>query len=225
MSRRLWLLITIVVLMIALGCLWQWLTMGDTVTPEAMERLLADTMQMREAVWAPVVLLAIYPIAAVIVFPLTVLVGATGLIFGPWWGTGYALAGTMCSSIATYWLGRALGRDVLARYGSERIHGMADALARHGIRTMIIFNLLPLAPFTFTNMVAGACRLRFSEYLLGSIIGIAPGLIAVTVAGSQLGVLLQNHHLGDTGLAIGALIAAVAVLLLLRHLARRRNGP
>ncbi|MDZ7809559.1 MAG: hypothetical protein U5L11_04595 [Arhodomonas sp.] len=37
---------------------------------------------------------------------------------------------------------------------------------------MIVVSLLPLAPFTVTNLVAGAFHLRFRDYMLGTLIGI-----------------------------------------------------
>lgn len=224
MPKRLWLLILIVVVMAVLGGLWQWLAMGETLTPETLQGVLADTMYLRDTVWAPLVLLAIYAVASVIVFPLTILVGATGLIFGPWLGLAYGLAGTMLASATTYWLGRQLGRDTLERYGGQRINKLAKALADRGIRTMIVFNLLPLAPFTFTNMIAGACHLRFRDYMIGSVIGILPGLAAVTVAGSQLGSLLKANSLSNVLIAVGALAVAAVVLLGLRYMAQRRQS-
>ncbi|WP_106477673.1 TVP38/TMEM64 family protein [Phytohalomonas tamaricis] len=224
MPRRLWLLVLIVVVMAVLGGVWQWLAMGDNLTPETLQNVLAETMYLRNTVWAPMVLMVIYVVASIVVFPLTILVGTTGLIFGPWLGLAYGLTGTMLASMSTYWLGRKLGRDTLVRYGGQRINKLADALANRGIRTMIVFNLLPLAPFTFTNMIAGACHLRFRAYMIGSFIGILPGLAAVTVAGSQLGSLLQTSSLSNVLLAAGAVAVAAAVLLTLRHLAQRRES-
>ncbi|MCM5705417.1 TVP38/TMEM64 family protein [Larsenimonas salina] len=223
MPRRLWLLITLIALLVGLCGLWQWLAMGDVLTVPNLRELLASGIGLRDAGWAPFALMGIFVVASLLVFPLTLLVGATGLIFGSWLGLAYALTGTMLASAATYYVGRKLGRDALVRYGGSRINALADGLADRGIRTMIVFNLLPLAPFTFTNMIAGACRLRFSAYMLGSFIGILPGLAAVTIAGSQLGELLNAPNLDGLWLTLGIIAAALAILLTLRQMAKRRQ--
>lgn len=223
MTRRLWPIVLIIALMAALGGFWQWLAMGDALTAERLEELLGETLSLRHVWWAPPVLMLTYLLGSLVMFPLTVLVGATGLIFGPWWGLFYALTGTMMASSGTWLLGRALGRDLLEKYGGARIRKLAGSISRHGIRTMILFNLLPLAPFTFTNMIAGACRMPYPIYMIGSVIGILPGLAAVTVAGSQLGELLQTRSL-DNLLWLGVAVAAVVALAaLLRWMSTRRQ--
>ncbi|MCM2129952.1 TVP38/TMEM64 family protein [Larsenimonas rhizosphaerae] len=224
MPRRLWLIIGLLALLLALGGLWQWLAMGDVLTPGNLRQLLASTLVLRETIWAPLALMALYVVASLVVFPLTVLVGATGLIFGSWWGLAYALAGTMLASAVTYYAGRRLGRDALISHGGERVNKLANGLANRGIRTMIVFNLLPLAPFTLTNMLAGACRLRFGAYMIGSFIGIVPGLAAVTIAGSQLGSLIHSNSRDGLWISIAVIAMAVALLALLGHLARRRQA-
>ncbi|MFC0269731.1 TVP38/TMEM64 family protein [Kushneria aurantia] len=214
MNRRLWLVIIVITLMAALGGFWQWLVMGDSLNAEKLEQLLSETISLRHTWWAPPLLMVIYPVGSLVLFPLTILVGATGLIFGPWWGLFYAVAGTMVASSATWLLGRMLGRDLLEKYGGERIRKLADSISRYGIRTMILFNLLPLAPFTFTNMIAGAARMPYATYMIGSLIGILPGLAAVTIAGSRLGELLRSRSMGDLlwlGVAIAAVIGLAAL--------------
>lgn len=223
MNRRVWLVIIVIVLMVAMGGFWQWLAMGDAITPEKLEQWLGETMSLRESWWAPPALMLTYMIGSLIMFPLTILVGATGLIFGPWWGLFYALSGTMVASTATWLLGRLLGRELLTRYGGDRIQRLADSVSRHGIRTMIVFNLLPLAPFTFTNMIAGACRMPYGIYMLGSVIGIVPGLAAVTIAGSRLGELIRSRSLDDLIWLIAAVVGVIVLGLVFRWISRRRQ--
>ncbi|WP_456269512.1 TVP38/TMEM64 family protein [Kushneria sp. AK178] len=223
MTRRVWLVIFVIVLMGALAGFWQWLAMGDAITPEKLEQWLGETMRLRESWWAPPALMMTYMIGSLVMFPLTILVGATGLIYGPWWGLAWALSGTMVASTATWLLGRVLGRELLTRYGGDRIHRLADSVSRHGIRTMVVFNLLPLAPFTFTNMIAGACRMPYGFYMIGSVIGIVPGLAAVTVAGSRLGELIRSRSLDNLVWLVAAVAGVVALGLFFRWVSRYRQ--
>ena len=178
MSRPLSILLIVLLALVSLGLLWQWLAMQDLLTVDSLMALAQGSVAWRDTSWAVLVVVAIYAAASLVMFPLSLLVGATGLLFGPWWGFAYALAGTLAASNLTWWIGRRLGRDALLRHGGKHLKGLSRYLSGRGIRTMTIVNLLPLAPFTLTNMMAGAFHLRFRDYMIGSTLGIVPGLAA-----------------------------------------------
>ncbi|TDX31724.1 putative membrane protein YdjX (TVP38/TMEM64 family) [Modicisalibacter xianhensis] len=223
MSRPLLIVIVSLVVLAGLGLLWQWLAMNDALSPERLMELVQYSVAWRDSPWAVLVVVAVYAGASLVVFPLSILVAVTGLMFGPWWGFGYALAGTLVASATTYWAGRKLGRDALLRHGGHRLNGIAKHLAGRGIRTMTVVNLLPLAPFTLTNMMAGAFHLRFRDYMLGSLIGIVPGLVGMTLLGSQLGSLVTAENRSELYYALGGLVLAVLVLLGLKRYATYRQ--
>lgn len=223
MSRSLGLLTAVLTLLIALGLLWQWLAMQDLLTVDSLMALAKGSVAWRDAPWAVLVVMAVYAGASLVMFPLSLLVALTGLLFGPWWGFGYALAGTLSASVLTWWVGRKLGRDALLRYGGQRLKGLSRYLSGRGIRTMTVVNLLPLAPFTLTNMMAGAFHLRFRDYMIGSTLGILPGLAGVTLLGSQLGQLAAADSRQDVVMALGGLVLGAAMLYGLKRWAERRR--
>lgn len=223
MSRPLGILALLLTLLVALGLLWQWLAMQDLLTVDAILALARGSLAWRDAPWAVLAVMAVYAGASLVMFPLSLLVGATGLLFGPWWGFGYALAGTMAASLLTWWVGRRIGREALLRHGGRRLRGLSRYLSGRGIRTMALVNLLPLAPFTLTNMMAGAFHLRLRDYMLGSLLGIAPGLAGVTLLGSQLGELATAESHGELAWGAGGLLLAVLLLVALKRWADRRR--
>lgn len=226
MSRSLGIAITVATVLVCLGLLWQWLSMHDMLTPQRLLGFAQYSLAWRDTPWAILVITAIYTGASLLVFPLSLLVAVTGLLFGPWWGFTYALAGTMAASIATYWAGRKLGREALLRHGGRRLNGLAKRLAGRGIRTMTVVNLLPLAPFTLTNMMAGAFHLRFRDYMLGSLLGIVPGLIGMTLLGSQLASLISAENRSELVFALGGIVLGIVVLLgLKRYASGRQQRP
>ncbi|MBS9402697.1 TVP38/TMEM64 family protein [Halomonas sp. TRM85114] len=207
--------------LVIMGGLWQWLAMQDLLTVANLKRLAAGTLAWRDSPLAFVVVMGIYATALLVMFPLSLMVAATGLIFGPTWGFVYATLGTLASSVVSYWVGRRLGRETLMAYGGHHLEGMSRYLAKRGIRTMTLINLLPLAPFTLTNMMAGAFHLRFRDYMLGSLLGILPGLGAVTLLGSQLGELITAENRQELLWSLGGLALGIALLVGLRHLSSR----
>ncbi|WP_236645297.1 TVP38/TMEM64 family protein [Aidingimonas lacisalsi] len=222
-------LVTLLIALAAIGALWQWLALQQQLSPQTLLALAQGSLAWRDASWAVLVIIAIYASASLMMFPLSILVAATGLLYGPWWGFLYALGGTMTASILTYWVGRRLGRDALLRHGGQHLRGASRYLAGRGIRTMTIVNLLPLAPFTLTNMLAGAFHLRFFDYVIGSVVGIVPGLLGITLLGSQAGELVQAENRWEFVWAMAGLAAGVALLYAMKRYAaykqRHRKPP
>nr|WP_298414671.1 TVP38/TMEM64 family protein [uncultured Halomonas sp.] len=223
MSRQLIVVIAVLVVLACLGLLWQWLAMNDVLTAERLYGLVDYASAWRDSPLAILVVTAVYILASLVMFPLSILVAVTGLLFGPWWGFGYSMVGSLATSVVTFWLGRRLGRDALLHYGGQRLNKVARLLAGRGVRTMTLINLLPLAPFTLTNMLAGAFHLKFRDYMLGSLIGITPGLLGISLLGSQLGSLLTAGNRSELLYALGGIVLAVMVLIGLKRYSTRKQ--
>ncbi|MEX1147481.1 MAG: TVP38/TMEM64 family protein [Sphingomonadales bacterium] len=209
--------------LITLGLLWQWLVVQDVLTVDRVRMWVGSASAWRDNPWTFLVVMASYAGALLVMFPLSLMVVLTGLVFGPIWGFFYATLGTLTSSVVSYWVGRRLGRDALMTYGGRHLRGMSRYLAKRGIRTMTVINLLPLAPFTLTNMMAGAFHLRFRDYMIGSTLGIVPGLAAVTLLGSQLGALLTATSRPELLWSLAGLSAGIILLVALRRYTVRRG--
>lgn len=226
MLRKVLLAFCSLVVLILLGLVWQWLAARDLFDAHTLLRLLQGSLAWRDTPWAGAVVVAAFLLASLLLFPLSVLVVLAGLMFGPLWGFIYSLIGTLLGAIATFWLGRWLGRDALLRYGGSRLLNLSRFLAGRGIRTMTLLNLLPLAPYTLTNLLAGAFHIRFRDYMVGTFFGATPGLAAIILLSSQLGTLLTAQDRRELAWAAGGIVAGLALLYALKRYAdtRRRRS-
>lgn len=224
MSRTLSKGVGLLVAVVLLAVMWQLLQRYDLLTQARLSALIDYIRQWRTAPWMFAAIMVAYASALLVMFPLSLLVVVTGLLFGPLWGVAYATLGTLTSSIVSYWVGHWLGRDALMRYGGRHLRGLSGYLSRRGIRTMTVINLLPLAPFTLTNMLAGAFHLNFRDYMIGSTLGIVPGLVAVILLGSQLGALFTAASAKELILAGAGLAAGLGLLVGLKRYADRRQA-
>lgn len=224
MSRTLSKGVGLLVVVVLLGVMWQLLQRYDLLTQARLSEFIAYIRQWRTAPWMFAAVMATYASALLVMFPLSLLVVVTGLLFGPIWGLVYATLGTLTSSIVSYWVGHWLGREALMRYGGRHLRGLSGYLSKRGIRTMTVINLLPLAPFTLTNMLAGAFHLKFRDYMIGSTLGIVPGLAAVILLGSQLGALFTAASTKEIILAAVGLAAGIGLLIGLKRFANRRQA-
>lgn len=227
MPRSVLLILASLAVLVPLGLLWQWLAARDLFDANTLFALLQGSLAWRDQPWAGAVVVAVFVAASLVLFPLSVLVVLAGLIFGPVWGFAYSFIGTLLGAIATFWLGRWLGRDALLRYGGRRLLGLSRYLAGRGVRTITLLNLLPLAPYTLTNLLAGAFHIRFRDYLLGTLIGATPGLAGIILLSSQLGSLLSAEDRQELAWAGAGVIAGLALLYGLKRYAdacqRRRH--
>ncbi|MGH9321423.1 MAG: TVP38/TMEM64 family protein, partial [Vicinamibacteria bacterium] len=176
---------------LALALLWQWGPLEDWIT---LERLSHWASSLRTAHWAvaiPVVL-AVYVVSGVLMVPLTLLIVATAATFGAWVAALYAFIGTMASGMVTFGVGHLLGREALRRLAGAKLNRVSKKLARRGILAVATLRLLPLAPYGIVNMIAGASHIRFRDFIVGTFLGILPGIAAITLLASRIEDAIRN---------------------------------
>lgn len=207
--------------MLLLAALWRWTPLGDVLS---VDRIDGWMQQIADSRFTPLILLALYLVAGLIVFPLVILVAATAVIFGPWLGLGYALGGSIASALLTFWVGSWLGRDWLRRFAGSRIDRLDRWLADRGILTIVTVRIIPIAPFTVVNLVAGASRISFRDYALGTVLGMTPGIALMVLFLDRLEAAVANPSTGTFLIVAAVGVAAVAAFAGLRYLLRRRSG-
>jgi phospholipase D1/2 len=143
-----------------------------------------------------------------IMFPVTLLIVATAFMFGALAGFVYAILGCLLAAVGTYVIGRALGRNTVGRLAGSRLNRLSRRLARHGVLAVTTVRILPVAPFTVINFVAGASHIRFWDFVVGTILGMAPGIIAITIFGHQLEEAIREPDAKSFGI-----LAVLAVLI------------
>ena len=85
---------------------------------------------------------------------------------------------------------------------------LSRRLGQRGLLAVIAVRVLPVAPFTVVNLVAGASHIRLRDFLLGTLIGMTPGIFAVTVFSDRLLTALRD----PSPTAIATLVAVVGVI-------------
>lgn len=209
---------------IALLALWQWLSQQGELDAAGLVSDVRRYTRSMTPLAITACLVPVYLLLLHLMFPLTVLVAATGLLFGPWVGFLYAGLGTLLFSATSFWLGDVIGRDALFRLGGQRLHTVSRYLSARGIRVIFLISLLPIAPFAFTNMLAGASHIRFRDYMLGSAAGLLPGVAVVTVLGGELGAVLEHGGTREWMLFAVAAALILALFFAFRRWIRLRSG-
>ncbi len=199
-------------LIAALALAWRFSPLGHELNVASLARA---AMRAAQLPGAPALLLAGYVLAATLSVPITLLITVTGLVFGAWPGLAYASVGTMAAAAATYGIGRWLGRDAVRRLAGSRANRLSERIGRRGVVAMAVLRLLPIAPFTIVNLVAGASHIGLRDYLIGTAIGMLPGIVLTVTFAHQLTAALSHPDPGAFAwlTAIGIALVGLSVLL------------
>ena len=130
----------------------------------------------------PMIMLAFVALGPI---PVVLLIAATGIVFGPVLGPLYAMAGCLASGSAAFAIGRRIGRGQIERWGGRRVTRLSHLLARNGTLAVFLIRKVP-APFVLVNVVIGASAIRYREFVIGTVLGMAAFVIALAGFGYQL---------------------------------------
>jgi uncharacterized membrane protein YdjX (TVP38/TMEM64 family) len=172
--------------------------------------------------FAPLIVIGGFALGGLLVIPLTMLIAATGIVFGPWLGMLYSLLGATLSAVFVYGIGREVGRDAVRRVAGRRINDLSRRIAKRGLLAMLFVRIVPIAPFSIINLVAGASHLGFRDFLLGTILGLLPGTVLISFFVDRI--LAAVRHPGPVTFALLALVAGVAIAGTLAVRARLKRG-
>jgi uncharacterized membrane protein YdjX (TVP38/TMEM64 family)/phosphatidylserine/phosphatidylglycerophosphate/cardiolipin synthase-like enzyme len=209
-----------VVILAALTLAWRFTPLREWL---ALERLVELGTAFRELSWAPLAVLLVYVGAGLVAFPLLVLIAATALVFGPWLGPVYTLLGATLSAALTFAIGRRLGRETVRTLAGQRVNDLSRRLARRGLVAIAFVRMLPIAPFSIVNVVAGASHIRWSDFLLGTVIGLLPGIAAMTFFVDRAMAAIREPGVATFALLAIAAGIIVALVWALRRMLRARK--
>jgi phospholipase D1/2 len=210
----------LVVIALLFSALWKWTGLREWVDPER----LADLAHPYRRNWLALpVVVVVFVVAELLLFPVLVLIFVCGLAFGPWLGSLYAICGSLASALVAFFLGRRLGRRRLERWGGGTVRNLMSKLERRGVIAVFLVRKVP-APFTLVNLVCGAAPLSVSQFVYGTLLGMGTGIILLTVLGSQVLEVLYDPRPERILLGIGLLSVPLVLALLVQRAMNRRAG-
>lgn len=169
--------------------------------------------------WMPLLLVVAFVLGGLVLFPVNVLTATGIIIFGNVLGVTYALIGATLSAIVVYEIGHHAGGPLLRRLPESRLHRLSVKLARHGILAVAVLRIVPVAPYSVVNLMAGASHIGRREYILGTVLGMTPGtILAAVLIDRVLAAILQPRLANFLWLGAAALVFATASVWLGRRM-------
>ena len=170
----------LITLIIVSVYLFQFTSVKDFLTPDALGRLLDAS-----GFWAPLVFILLHALSICLFLPASILTVIGAAIFGTYWGFLYVWIGAMMGASSAFFIGRTLGRDFTASLIGERMKKYDDAIERNGFTTVFYLRVINL-PFTPLNYGMSLTKVHFWDYFFGTGIGVIIGLFIITFLGGTL---------------------------------------
>ena len=211
--RHLMQIVLIVAAVLGLAAAWRWTPLGtwlniDTVT--------AGAKWLKAYPFSPILVPLAYVVLGLVSFPVTLMIMATIIVFGPWWGSLYAAVGVALSAVTVFLLGHVLGQNIVSRFSGSLINRINNRLSKSGLVAVITFRVIPVAPFSLINLVAGVSAISFRDFVIGTLIGIIPGIIAIALVADRLSESLHQRDMSSFALLFAVVAFVGAVLVGLR---------
>jgi len=181
--------------------LFQFTSVKDFLTPEALGRFLEAS-----GFWAPLVFILIHASSICLFLPASILTVIGAAIFGAYWGFLYVWIGAS----GAFLIGRTLGRGFVAYLIGDRIKKYDDAIEQNGFATVFYLRLMNF-PFTPLNYGMSLTKVHFWDYFFGTGLGVVMGLFILTFLGGALKQVWVSGNWG--GLISAKFFFSIALLM------------
>jgi len=175
--------------------------------------------------------IAIYNLATVLFIPGSLLTLGCGALYGVVWGSIYVgiaatLGATFAFLIGRYFAGGWVSQQI---QGHPKFQAIDTAVAKEGLKIVLLTRLSPIFPFNLLNYAFGVTRVSLKDYMIGSVVMI-PGTVMYVYLGSLVGDIASlgmpqdvspQAQLAQWLVKIVGFFATVAVTIYITRIAKR----
>lgn len=176
----------------------------------------------QEPIFAAAFMVVLYAVKCILIFiPIDVLRIAAGMLFPPTMAVAVNLLGALTSFSLSYWIGRSSGTEYAQKLLDK--HPKLTAVLSPEPDTHFRFSLLLrgicFLPIDVVSLYLGAIKVPFPKYIAGSMLGVLPSLISVTLLGAN--VKDAGSPMFWVSLALTVLFSAISIAV---YLALRKKN-
>lgn len=137
--------------------------------------------------FAAIIFLIIYSLKPVfLIIPVMPLSIVAGSIFGPYKAFLLSMIGCFTSATVAFFLANFLGRSFVEKLLKGKTMKLDSSIEKHGTLIMLIMRLSFVFPYDPLSYAAGLTKMKYSNFILGTIIGIAPEMLSYSFMGKNL---------------------------------------
>lgn len=182
-----------------------------TVNRDRLDVGAIEQLTRNLGIWAPIGHVVLFAAGTVLFAPGAIFGLVGGALFGPFFGTLLNLTGATLGATAAFLVARYVAADWARARTGTRIERLIAGVEAEGWRFVAVMRLVPLVPFNLLNYALGLTRISLPQYVIASLVAMAPGTLAYT----WLGYAGRQALGGETaavryGLLALGLLAAIA---------------
>ena len=189
---------------------------------QAVREALQGTASLPSALWIGT---TAFVAAGLLLVPLELLTIAVAVALGAVRGGLVAAIGSLALAVIGYVAGRAIGASGVAQWVHRRSYRSVRQLGARDVIGVLVLRLSSVASTGAVHLLCGAGRVPFTAYMAGTIVAMAPTIIALSALGGVFrDALLEpsmSNALSTISLAVLLIVLASAIrtLLLIRQFA------
>ena len=197
---------------------WKYTALAELADPERLTTLLA---RLRASVWSAPLLLLLFVVAGLVLFPVTALFIVTAAILDPVFAIFISLLGALTNAAAGYGIGARYFRNTATTAGGWQLARVQELLRARGTLAIALARYVPVAPYAIFNIAAGAVGVPLRDFLAGTALALLPVIVVLTLFGAQVQALFVRPTLLGFALLLGLIAIWVGLLWMLRRRAVR----
>lgn len=117
-----------------------------------------------------------------------------GLLFGWQIGAPAAVTGATAGATLLFLIVRTSFGTTLAERAGPWVTKLSAGFQENALSYLLFLRLVPAFPFFIVNLVPALLGVRLSTFVIGTALGIMPGSVAYTLAGSGLGSVVEAQN-------------------------------
>jgi phospholipase D1/2 len=94
-----------------------------------------------------------------------------------------------------------------------RLNRVRRKIVAKGVVSVAAVRLVPIAPFAIVNFAAGVSQIKLSDYLVGTLLGLAPGVAVISFLSDQVIETITRPNFTNVMLAGLGVLAWIALII------------
>ena len=137
-----------------------------------------------------ILFLVIMAIQGLIVpLPSEVVLLATGIIWGWFFGGLLGIIGSMAAGVLCFYISRKGGRPLVEKFiGAKQLNLADDLIKKYGVKAILISRFIPFISFDVISYASGLVDIDFKKYSIGTFLGSIFRAFFYSVVGALLGI-------------------------------------
>lgn len=132
-----------------------------------------------------ILIYSLRPIAFII--PVSLMSIIAGNIFNYYIAVLLSMIGCFGSATIAFFLARFLGRSFVDKYLKGKALNLNRNIEKYGFKIMAIMRLCFVFPYDPLSYSAGLTKIKYKDFILGTLIGVFPEIITYSLMGKHLG--------------------------------------